>query len=216
MNKTIIALVIAASVAARNFKVGVVSDPHYNKYYNPLGSTDDNCIETVESKSDYPVGRYECDNSPAMFHLLMERFQAVFGEVDMLLVPGDHVAHKVSSKSDDSDHSAYNAVKENLQDTWDVLTQYFPNTMILPTLGNNDGRFHDQAIDESDKSDYYPYLYDLWFKDFAGNQSFDLAEIEKSLLKAGYYRADVTSKLTVLQMNSMYVACDDESTHDGE
>jgi len=40
-----------------------------------------------------PVGRYECDASPAMFDLMMTRFKKVFGEVDVLLVPGDHVAH---------------------------------------------------------------------------------------------------------------------------
>jgi hypothetical protein len=33
---------------------------------------------------------------------------------------------------------------------------------------------------------------------------------------AGQYKVDLTSQLTVLQMNSMYFAFDDKSTHAGE
>jgi len=97
-----------------------------------------------------------------------------------------------------------------------VFNYWYPNTMILPTIGNNDGRFHDQAIDESDKSDYYNTIYDLWFRHFQGNSGLDLATIEASIKKAGYYRADVREDLSILQMNSMYVTKDDETTHDGE
>ena len=56
----------------------------------------------------------------------------------------------------------------------------------------------------------------MWFKNFAGNQGLDLAEIESTLAEAGHYRADVNDKLTVLQMNSMYMAYDDKSDHGDE
>ena len=35
-------------------------------------------------------------------------------------------------------------------------------------------------------------------------------------MTAGYYRADITDVLTVLQINSMYVTTDDTTPHDGE
>jgi hypothetical protein len=56
----------------------------------------------------------------------------------------------------------------------------------------------------------------LWFKNFAGNQGLDLSLIKSTISQAGHYRADVTSKLTVLQMNSQYMAYDDDTDHNGE
>lgn len=214
MQKSVLSLVSA--VAAANLKVGVTSDPHYNAYYSPTSSAN-HCLSTTEANDVYaPVGRYECDTTPAMFDLLMSRFKAQFGEVDFLLVPGDHVAHNVSAKDTDADSSHYAAVKKNLSATWDMFKHYFPNTLILPTIGNNDARFHDQAIDESDKADYYKFIYELWFKNFDGNQDLNLNQIQSTLNQAGHYRADVNGRLSVLQLNSMYMAYDDQSAHGGE
>lgn len=209
---------LVAVAAAANFQIGVISDPHYNPYYDPIALVDDNCILVSSSVSDdfAPIGRYGCDMGPEMFDLMLTRFSDVFGSIDVLLVPGDHVAHKISSKDEDEDGSSYIAVKENLQATWAKLTAQFPNTVILPTIGNNDGRFHDQAIDEADSADYYSFLYDLWFAQFPGNQGLNLANIKETFMTAGFYRADLTSELTVLQMNSMYWAFDDVTEHDGE
>ena len=145
MTKLILSLVSAA--AAANLKIGVVSDPHYNAFYQPYASGS-NCMAADSGEVYAPIGRYECDASPAMFDLMMTRFKDVFGEVDVLLVPGDHVAHQVSAKDDDPTGAEYEAVKQNLATTWAMFAHYFPNTMILPTVGNNDGRFHDEAIDE--------------------------------------------------------------------
>jgi len=56
----------------------------------------------------------------------------------------------------------------------------------------------------------------LWFKNFRPNNVLNLRDIESTIKRAGYYRADLSNKLTVLQMNSQYVTKDDETTHDGE
>ncbi len=89
-----IIVAIIAAVAQANIQIGVLSDPHYNFYYNPNTSSN-NCIgNSVTNKDDYaPIGRYGCDSGPALMDLMLTRFKDVFGEVDVLLVPGDHVAH---------------------------------------------------------------------------------------------------------------------------
>lgn len=178
--KFIPALVCAAM--ASSLKVGVISDPHYNPYFDPTVSDDDNCTDTSNSSDFGPIGRYGCDMGPDMFDLMLTRFKDAFGDIDFLLVPGDHVAHKVSSKTDDPDGTAYAEMKEYMQATWTKISEAFPGKVILPTIGNNDGRFHDQAIDESDRSDYYSFLYDLWFSGFSGNHSLDLASIKSTFL----------------------------------
>lgn len=100
---------------------------------------------------------------------MLQRFNDQFGKVDVLIVTGDHVAHGVSAKDPDSTGAEYKAVKKNISATFELLRTYFPDTIIFPAIGNNDGRFHDSAIDEDSKADYYQFLFDLWFKNFLGN-----------------------------------------------
>ena len=88
-----IIVAIVAAVAQANIQIGVLSDPHYNAFYNPSTSTN-NCIGNSSAVNDYaPIGRYGCDSGPALMDLMLTRFKDTFGVVDVLLVPGDHVAH---------------------------------------------------------------------------------------------------------------------------
>jgi hypothetical protein len=38
-------------------------------------------------------------------------------------------------------------VKNNIAAVFELLSAYFPDTIILPAIGNNDGLIHDSAID---------------------------------------------------------------------
>jgi len=49
-----------------------------------------------------------------------------------------------------------------------------------------------------------------------GNSKLDKVAIKQTLTAGGYYRVDVTSKLTILSMNSMYFDFDDNTVHGGE
>lgn len=108
---------------------------------------------------------------------MLTRFKEKFGAVDVIIVPGDSVSHKTSASAEGQDPtgSAYTAVKANMQATFAKLVEHFPSTVIIPTFGNNDGRYHDEAIDETDKSDYYNFAYDLWFNKIPANSHLDLA-----------------------------------------
>jgi len=130
----------------------------------------------------------------------------MFGDVDFILVPGDSVAHRVAAPNggSDPDNLNYDAVKANLEATFAKFKQYFPNTMVLPTIGNNDGRFKDSAIPEENKADYDSLIYELWFTNLAGNSGLDLESIQTTVADGAYYRADVTDNITVLSLNSMY------------
>jgi len=80
---------------------------------------------------------------------MFTRFLDRFGKPDVLLIPGDHAAHNVSAKTLDSDPtgSIYAAVKNNIAAVYQLIAKYFPDTIVLPTIGNNDGHFHNMAID---------------------------------------------------------------------
>lgn len=218
MYKSITAALITAAACAK-LQIGVISDSHFNTAYNPYSSTAKCTGIEVSGESVAPIGRYGCDPSEDLLDIMYTRFNESFGAVDVILVPGDSIAHKVaaSAEGDDPDGAHYEAVKANLAATFAKFKEYFPDTMILPTFGNNDGRYHDEAIDEVNKSDYYSFVYDLWFNQLPGNAGLtNLSEIKSTLMAGGYYRADITPKVTLLSINSMYMDAEDPSEHNGE
>lgn len=61
----------------------------------------------------------------------------------MILIPGDSVAHKLAIEyGDPDDIIAYEQLMSILEDVADLMIEYFPNAVVLPTLGNNDCRYH--------------------------------------------------------------------------
>ena len=152
MQKSLIISLIAAAAQA-TLKVGVISDAHFNTAYSPYSSTS-NCVSKQFSGEVLaPIARYSCDPSETLLDYMFTKFTESFGDVDVILVPGDSVAHKVAAaaEGDDPDGLHYQAVKANLAATFAKFKQYFPHTLILPTFGNNDGRYHDEAIDDANK-----------------------------------------------------------------
>jgi len=163
--------------------------------------------------------RYGCDSSQNLVETMFTRFLDKFGKPDVLLIPGDHVAHNVSAKTVTSDPtgSIYAAVKNNIASVYQLVNKYFPETMVLPTIGNNDGHFHNMAIDEYSKDDYYNFLYEQWFTVLTGNKGLDSETIKDDVLTAGYYAVQLPgTNYIVLSMNSMYCDSEDLLQHAGE
>ena len=168
-NFTLLATI--AAVTARALKVGVISDLHLNQAYNSLGGTDDNCVTEAANAVAAPLARFGCDPSEKMVTHMMQRFKDAFGDVDLILAPGDAVAHKVAPHHDEVESPDWDPVKMNLKESASILTSYFPDTMVLWSVGNNDG-WHSQAPDESQKDAFFQYAYDLWITGHPGNASF--------------------------------------------
>lgn len=99
----------------------------------------------------------------------------------------------------------YTHLKETIEAVAQMFAQYFPETLIVPSIGNNDGKKDYQGIDMSDKADYYGFYFDHWFTMHSHNSRLkELDEIKKTLMYAGYYRVDVDSKLSILALNTVY------------
>lgn len=167
---------LAASTTAHHINVGILSDTHLNTAYNQYSSINLCTGTEISGEVIAPLGRYGCDSGEKLIDVMFTHFKKTFGDVDFILVPGDSVAHKVAAPNGgtDPDSVHYDAVKANLQATFAKFKEYFPNTIVLPTVGNNDGRYKDSAIDESDKSDYDSLLFDLWFTELPGNAGLEL------------------------------------------
>ena len=144
---------------------------------------------------------------------MLTRFTEVFGEVDVLLVNGDHVGHGIAPHHDVATKADWPVVRDNLQASAKLIEKHFPNTLVLTNIGNNDG-YHSQAPDEDQKSAFYGFLYDIWFKDYPGNASITQS-VQETLMYAGYYRVDVSDTVSVLSMNNEYMDIDNDSSFQG-
>ncbi len=107
-------------------------------------------------------------------------------------------------------------LKKTLAVAAQTIAKYFPNTKIIPTLGNNDGKYHYDGLSLEDRDEYYSFYYDHWFTQMPGNK--DMAsqtEIINTFKTGGYYRVDIDSKLSVLALNTLYFNKKNDETGQG-
>ena len=126
---------------------------------------------------------------------------------DAIIVPGDLVAHGVPFDPNNASAGGdYELLKETQRQIAERFHKYFPDTLLIPTLGNNDGKYHYQGIDPELKEDYYGTFFQHWFSEHPHNNALPNIDDVKSTFKyAGYYRVDVDSKLSILALNTMYL-----------
>ena len=136
---------MSSASSAQALKVGVISDLHMNPYYSATASEDTNCVasndkdfETV-TKDTAPIGRINCDPSPILVDYMLQRFTEAFGDVDVILVTGDHVAHGVSPHHGQGSPESWAKLKVNLDQSAQLLQKHFPSKIVLTNFGNNDG-----------------------------------------------------------------------------
>lgn len=84
----------------------------------------------------------------------------------------------------------------------EALTSHFPDTPILLSVGNNDIPIHDNSPYVDIKDDYYEFVHKTYFKDHPGNADF-ADSIEQTFKLGGYYRYDLSDKVTVLSLNTL-------------
>ncbi len=89
-----------------------------------------------------------------------------------------------------------------------ILTaKYLPNTIILPTFGNNDFKYHYQAPLNSEKASFYWPIFDSWFQKHPANSKLlNLDLIKTTFMMEGFYRVNLPqaqNNISVLAMNTI-------------
>lgn len=93
--------------------------------------------------------------------------------------------------------------KQILSSVSDFVVENFPETVILPTLGNNDVKFHYQFPTTPELAeDYYGYVFDNFIEKPFGNQNLDKEGIRETFMHGGYFRTEVKG-VTFLNLNSL-------------
>ena len=180
--------------------------------FGPRDDAEGDCWVTSGLPSDIkaPMGRYGCDSPKVLLETMLDEFNDSHGKQDVIFVTGDlsshHTAMNVDRGPDDED--TYPLLMSTHAGLVDLLSEKFPDTLIIPAFGNNDCKFHDNPTPTEEEYFFNNYIYELWFDVIPGNDSWlnvqQKRTIYESFLKGGYYRVDLNDDLSVLALNTLY------------
>ena len=85
-----------------------------------------------------------------------------------------------------------------------MIIKTMPNTIVIPTFGNNDFDLDDEPPVEDRKHEFYDRIFKMWFLDHPKNSLyFNLSKTNYTFRKGGYYRVDISPKLSILALNTV-------------
>ena len=88
-----------------------------------------------------------------------------------------------------------------------LAAKYLPNTIVLPTFGNNDFKFHYQTPLQDNKKPFFEEIFDFWFQNHPANSKMlNLPLIKSTFMMGGFYRVNLpqsSANVSVLAMNSI-------------
>lgn len=168
-------------------KISVINDIHLDVDYkalptNKLCWTDDNS-HNIEIFTDWlKYGTWGCDSPFELVETVYEEVEKQ-DHLDLIIMSGDYAAHGLSAYPNQKDH--YSKLKEVHTKLFEYTKKKFPNTPIVPAIGNNDPKWHNQfPLEES--TDYFEFLFDLWFASHPVQYP-NLTDIRTTFLKGGFY-----------------------------
>jgi len=137
--------------------------------------------------------------------MMLDKMNEINPDIDVLLVSGDYVSHGYSVDYG-SAQDQYIVLKQTIEHVFlNILAKKFPKAIILPTIGNNDIKYHYVAPQRNVSApDYYPFLKSLIFQRIPSNMKFYSANVSDTFDVFGGYRVDYSPTLSFLSFNSLY------------
>ncbi len=144
----------------------LLSDIHFDPMADPVlvdrlaAAPPEEWRAILESKGDTRLGRYGRDSNWGLVRSALARMKETLPRPALLILPGDFLAHGFRGEFNAAahDHSAAahrDFVRKTMQFLTLQLVEAFPDTPILPALGNNDEDCGDYRLEPNG-----PYLAD--------------------------------------------------------
>lgn len=212
---SLVAISALASLARQTeaLKVGLLSDLHlhlrYDPYWGPYQDDEGDCMVNGGTKTEIkaPMGRYGCDIPATLLNAMLDEFNRNHGKQDVIILTGDFAAHHTAMAYPDGGKT-FPMLLASHAGIVDILSEKFPDTLIVPAFGNNDEVYHDNPVPHENEFLFYDYIFNLWFLLLPeNNRHFSYEgkqEIYKTFIEGGYYRVDLTEDLSVLSLNTLY------------
>lgn len=145
---------------------------------------------TGETEALY--GRFGCDPNENLIQAMMKKMKRDY-DLDVVLLNGDIVGHDIAVKpamnlTNEQVEEHYEGLKRIQTRVSELLNSNFPGAVVLPTLGNNDVKWHYQVPNTTEsKNDFYGHVFENLIEKFQQNQNLNLEEIETTFMEGGYY-----------------------------
>ncbi len=190
----------------------IMSDVHFNPFCDPsivdqLTKTDYKGWQKVfESSSDSSYGPYGTDSYYRLMVSAFEEMQKRNSNPDMIIINGDFICHQFESvflqhTGETNRDSLRSFIRKTVSFVFLMLDQHFPNTPVLPVLGNNDDYCGDYHIQPDG-----PFL-----SFFAGQtkpllRNMQQSDYLKTFSKGGYYKVAMPwdDKTVFIGLNTIY------------
>ena len=111
---------------------------------------------------------------------------------DAIFILGDDLAHGFSTSQ---------TIKKSISEVFSLMHSYFPSTLQIHTVGNNEGFKSSQT--EREVADSLAYLYEYWIPSSWRNYKF---------LEAGYYLLDIGDYLIVILNSNHFCRVTEKAT----
>lgn len=172
----------------------LVSDIHFNPFYDTslvsqLIAADYTQWESIFEKSTVTsYGDYRIDTYYPLFKSSLEQMQKIEEKPDFIVITGDFISHNF-------EEVYYSITNTNNTDSFKKfivktesfiaaqLEAKFPNTPILPVLGNNDGFCGDYQIEAN--GPFLSFFAKLWSPRL--QNAYNKNDFETTFAKGGYY-----------------------------
>jgi hypothetical protein len=134
-----------------DIKMGAFSDIHAQATYDKNANNSVYCVSPIDGYQNMtglegfmngdpaPLGRSFCNPPTDLFQFMLQKLKLLQPNLDVLFVTGDFIAHRTSNKAgkpySDQKYDTLMGVHANLSR---LLATELPDTMVIPTFGNND------------------------------------------------------------------------------
>jgi hypothetical protein len=186
-------------------KFFVVSDLHYDVFYNQSYNQTSQChvlstkgVPGNITENVQPVVRPGCDSSLELIRQTIKTMSFIDPNPDFILVLGDSIGHftrlcEIINLSE-SKNCIKNLIFQSYQSIFEIFSQFFPKTQIIPMIGNNDVFVDYQEPRGEEKKEFYTFLYNLW-KPF-------VQDLPSVFLDEGYFNTSTRTGFKIIVMNS--------------
>lgn len=187
----------------------IVTDLHYDIAYKSNYNSTFFChSQKLQGYPETPVpttdiqevARPLCDSSFTLLNITFNTMKSINAFPDFILLTGDSIGHFTSSllqpNGDYNPQINLQLLKQTYIDIADLITKTFPDTQVIPMIGNDDA-YNDYEMPEGwDKMQYLDFLYTLWTP--------ITKSISSTFLKDGYYSTVTGSGYNVLVLNTLF------------
>lgn len=189
--------VLIRSYPVEDVNVGTfwqITDVHWDKHYSPLGDPNHMCHLTINATKDFQSGDYgnfNCDSPWWLINSSVEAMITYKSDPDFILWTGDNAPHIWNPSPNFKD------ITSILANITRLLALKFPNSTILPVIGNHD-TFPPNILSPDNNSSYYTqYLEAGRWNEILPDTTID------TFRHGGYYSYSVSSNLIILGLNTI-------------